>query len=1146
VVDVPGLSPGGTTESATPRLTARSKCQTVGVICPHCGKANPGEAKFCLECGTALGETAPRPQREERKVVTVLFADLVGFTSQAERMDPEEVRSLLQPYHSSVRADLERWGGTVEKFIGDAVMALFGAPASHEDDPERAVRAALAIRDTLAADGRLHVRIGITTGEALVALEARPETGEGMAAGDVVNTAARLQGEAPVDGILVDHTTYRATSRTIEYQEHQPVTVKGKAEPIQVHEVISARARFGLDVRQIGQAPLVGRVREIELLAGALGRAKIEREPQLVTLVGVPGIGKSRLAWELFQQVDAGTELVAWRQGRSLPYAEGISFWALGEIVKAETGILETDSAEEAQAKLSRAVGALAVEAPDAEWIERHLRPLVGLEQGTELRGDHRGEAFAAWRRFIEALADQRPLVLVFEDLQWADDGLLDFVDHLVDWATGVPLLIVGTSRPELLARRPGWGGGKPNALTISLSPLSENEAGRLVATLVERAVIPDRVRGAVLERAQGNPLYAEEFARLVAEGGGVDDLPESIQGIIAARLDTLTREEKELLQNAAVVGKVFWTGALAQTLSRGRTEIEQPLHALERKEFVRRERRSSVAGETEYAFRHILVRDVAYGQIPRGERGRKHAAAAEWIESLGRPADHAELLAQHYLSALELVRAAGQSTELYADRARVALRDAGDRAMTLNAFPSATRYFAAALDLISIDDPDRPALLFRYGKALRISQEAGGDVLAEAEASLRAAGDLETAAEAAVLQAELAWFGGAGERVSKHLSDAAELVGGLPPSFSKAYVLSDLSRYHMLAAHWDQAIALGQEALAVAEPLGFDEIRAHALDNIGTARVSSGDRAGIGDIEAALQIALALNSVEAARAMSNLASSLTILGDTARAWQIWRDAVPLALELGNASVTRFLRSIIPVIDYLEGAWDEALPALDAFIAEIEPAGGHAQEGTVRSIRGRIRFARDDLEGAIEDAEAGVAAGRRMGDPQSLIPGLTFAAWLMLRTGRGREADAVVDELVELLLRSPEEHQVETAMDLVTLGRMADLQRLIDAMAPTRWKDLFGLIAADQPDRAADIADDLGATALAALVRMHAAQRRIEARQVEAGRELVSRARTFWKSVGATRYIHEADELARRIDPVPKTERAAPTPPGRP
>jgi class 3 adenylate cyclase/tetratricopeptide (TPR) repeat protein len=1106
------------------------------VICARCGKENPAEAKFCLECGNNLAE-APRARREERKVVTVLFADLVGFTSQAEQMDPEEVRALLQPYHVSLRADLERYGGTVEKFIGDAVMALFGAPVAHEDDPERAVRAGLAIRDTLANDGRLHVRIGITTGEALVALEARPESGEGMAAGDVVNTAARLQGVAPVDGILVDESTYRATRRGIEYREHAPVVVKGKTEPVAVREAVSARARFGVDVRQIGQAPLVGRTREIELLAGALARARDGLEPQLVTLVGVPGIGKSRVVWELFQQVDAAPELVAWRQGRSLPYAEGISYWALGEIVKAETGILETDSVVDAGGKLTRALVALSLEASDAEWVERHLRPLIGLEGGIELRGDHRGEAFAAWRRYLEALAGQRPLVLVFEDLHWADEGLLDFVDHLVDWATGVPMLIVATSRPELLSRRPGWGGGKPNAVTISLSPLSDLEAGRLVASLVERAVIPASLREAVLERAQGNPLYAEEFARLVGEGGRLDDLPETVQGIIAARLDALTRDEKELIQDAAVVGKVFWSGAVAQMGGRSRGEVEQPLHALERKEFVRREQRSSVAGETEYAFRHILVRDVAYGQIPRGERAERHAMAAAWIESLGRPADHAELLAQHYLSAIDLAKAAGRSIEAYAARARAVLSDAGDRASTLNAFAPAARYYGGALDLIAPEDRDRPAVQFKYGKALWISQEAGADALREAEAGLRATGELDLAAEAAVLRAEIAWQVGDRALTSEHLSRAAALVGDLADSFSKAYVLSDLSRYHMLASERELAVSLGREALAIANRLGLEEVRAHALNNIGSSRIFAGDPGGVEELESAVEIATRIKSPEAARAMNNLASSLWVRGETARAVALWRQTLVVAHDVGAPSIDRFARGLLMFVDYAEGNWDTALRSLDQFMSAAAVAGGDALEPFSRVNRGRIRFARGDLDGAGEDAERGLAAGRRAQDPQALLFGLLFDAWLMAETQRFEESRLLVDELLRLAKPGAGElgdTAVEVFLILRALGR--DIEVLRPLMAPeTPWMELVELLGGGNVTGAADLVDDLGVLPDGALLRLHAARVFLSEGRAKEARTSLDKALKFWRSVGATRLIQEAEALAATIETdVPK------------
>ncbi|HSI97285.1 MAG TPA: AAA family ATPase, partial [Gaiellaceae bacterium] len=573
------------------------------ITCPSCGQDNPDGFRLCGMCGASLAPEAVA--REERKVVTVVFCDLVGFTAKAEQLDPEDVRAILGPYHERVRAELERHGGTVEKFIGDAVMALFGAPTAHEDDPERAVRAALAIRD-FAVDERLELRVGVTTGEALVSLGASPSEGEGMASGDVVNTAARLQSAAPVNGVLADEATYRATRQAIEYGEAPSVEAKGKLEPISVWEPLAARSRFGIDVTHHARAELVGRERELSVLRDAFERARHERIPQLITLVAVPGMGKSRLVYELSKIVDADPELVTWRQGRCLAYGDGVAFWALAEVVKAQAGILERDTEQETAEKLRSAVDDAFVDETDARWIESHLRPLVGLESDTGLGGDRRGEAFAAWRRFLEALAEQRPLVLVLEDLHWADEGLLDFVDELVDWVSGVPLLVVCSARPELLERRPGWGGGKLNASTLGLSPLSSEQTALLISHVLERSLLPAEIQKALLERAEGNPLYAEQFAQLYLERGSAEDLPlpETLQGIVAARLDGLSGEEKAALQDASVFGKVFWTGALGR-----KGEATALLHSLERKGFLTRQRRTSVEGEDEWAFAHMLLR---------------------------------------------------------------------------------------------------------------------------------------------------------------------------------------------------------------------------------------------------------------------------------------------------------------------------------------------------------------------------------------------------------------------------------------------------------------------------------------------------------------------------------------------------------
>ena len=713
-------------------------------------------------------------QRRERKVVSVLFCDLVGFTTRAESMDPEDVEALLRPYHERVRSELERHGGTVEKFIGDAVMALFGAPVAHEDDAERAARAALAIRD-FALEEELELRVGITTGEALVSLDANPAGGEGMASGDVVNTAARLQSAAPVNGILADETTYRATRHAIDYDDAEPVEAKGKSEPIAVWEATAARSRFGVDVAHEARSELVGRERELAVVRDAFDRARHARTTQLLTLVGVPGIGKSRLVHELWRIVDADEELITWRQGRCLAYGDGVTMWALAEIVKAQAGIAEQDTPADVAGKLGRAA-ADAVPEADSEWVESHLLALTGLAEEAELGDNRRNEAFSAWRRFLEGLAEQRPLVLVFEDLHWADESLLDFVDEIVDWITDVPLLVVATARPELLERRPSWGGGKLNATTLALSPLTDEQTAQLLALVLGRPVLPAESQAALLERAGGNPLYAEQFAELYVERGSTDELPlpETLQGIIAARLDGLGAIEKELLLDAAVVGKVFWPSALG----REDGDPTAAFHSLERKGFVRRQRRSSVEGESELAFAHALVRDVAYGQIPRAQRAEKHQRVAEWIESLGRPDDHAEMVAHHWQAALEFARAAGQDGDDLADRTRLALRDAGDRAFALNAYATAEKYYAEALASWPDAEPGRPDLLFRRARSLHL---AGDDrrqpALEEARDALLEVGAVEPAAEAEAFLAQAAWYRGDRADAEPHFARAYALV---------------------------------------------------------------------------------------------------------------------------------------------------------------------------------------------------------------------------------------------------------------------------------------------------------------------------------------------------------------------------------
>ena len=863
------------------------------VLCSSCGQETPTGFPRCANCGAAL---AVAPAREERKVVTVLFADLVGSTARAEALDPEDVRAILAPFYARLRSELERFGGTVEKFIGDAVMAVFGAPIAHEDDPERAVRAALAIRDWALEEDSIQVRIAVHTGEALVALGARPAEGEGMVAGDVVNTAARLQSAAPVNGILVGQGTYRATRGVIEYREREAVSAKGKADPIPVWEVVQARSRFGVDVVHETRAPLVGRARELDILLGALARTRSERAAQLVTLVGVPGIGKSRLVYELFDSLSSQRELYFWRQGRCLPYGEGLSFWALGEMVKAHAGILEDDPVERTVEKLARTVREVVTD-EDADWVESHLRNLVGLGTDLVASEQHRLEAFAAWRRFLEGIGEAAPLVLVFEDIHWADDGLLDFIDHLVEWATDVSLLVVCLARPELLERRPGWGGGKLNALTFALSPLGDDDSARLISSLLDRTVLPAETQQTLLERAGGNPLYAEQYARLFLERGSAEDLPlpESVQGIIAARLDGLAAEEKAVLQDAAVLGKVFWAGALASLIQRDADDLQGILHSLERKEFVRRERRPSIAGETELAFRHVLVRDVAYGQIPRSLRSDKHARAARWIGSLGRAEDHAELVAHHYLDALELARAAGRVDDGLVADARRALRHAGDRALGLNSFAAARDFYGQAAEVTPADDPERPQLLLSLARASWHADEAVEPLVeAAAAAALLAAGDEDGAAEAELLLAVAEQRAGRNDAAVARLERARQLAGDRP-SAARAWVLARTAGFASLAGNVEEAVRVGREALSLAEQLGLDEVRAQALNSMGLARHTAGDPGAIDDLETSLAIAKEANSPRWLGYVNNLAGILIQVGETERGRELFREGMRAA-----------------------------------------------------------------------------------------------------------------------------------------------------------------------------------------------------------------------------------------------------------
>jgi class 3 adenylate cyclase/tetratricopeptide (TPR) repeat protein len=1063
-------------------------------------------------------------QRRERKVVTVVFCDLVGFTSRAESLDPEDVEAILRPYHERVRAELERHGGTVEKFIGDAVMALFGAPTAHEDDPERAVRAALAIRDFALEEG-LELRVGITTGEALVRLDAQPEAGEGMASGDVVNTAARLQSAAPVNGILVDETTYRATRTAVDYEAAEPVQAKGKADPITVWEATTAHSRFGVDTAHEARSELVGRERELGVVRDAFERARHERTPQLLTLVGVPGIGKSRLVYELNRIVEADPELITWRQGRCLAYGDGITLWALGEIVKAQAGALEQDSTDDIAAKIHQSVEHALAGTGDETRVEAHLLALLGLGEVGQLGGDRRNEAFAAWRRFLEGLAEQRPLVLVVEDIHWADESLLDFLDELVDWVTDVPLLVVATARPELLERRPNWGGGKLNATTLALAPLSEDQTAELIASLLGRPVLAADSQSVLLDRAGGNPLYAEQFVELYVEQGSTEELPlpETLQGIIAARLDGLPESEKSLLQDAAVVGKVFW----ASSIGREPDAATASLHSLERKGFVRRQRRSSLEGESEFAFAHALVRDVSYGQIPRADRADRHRVVAEWIDGLGRPEDHAEMLAYHWSSALDLVRAAGGEGEELIERARLALRDAGDRAFRLNSYAASASLYDDALALWPEDDPDRPYLLFRRARSLHIAaDDRRQQALGEARDALLEAGAPEPAAEAEAYLGHGAWYRGDRDDAEAHFSRAQILVEDREGSPSKARVLALSGRFWMLAGKTELAIRLAEEALTLAEGFELDELRAQALTTIGSSKSRIEIGSGRSELEEALEIALAANSPVAATTLNNLGVLDVWEGSFRRAWERYPEAMRLAERFGDGDGLRFLRGNWIYGTYQVGRWDDALEAAETFIAECTRSA-HYAEGIVRDARGSIRLARGDLAGAKEDKAFLLDQARRIKDPQRFLPTFAVAALTSFVLGDEQEARTLVAETLAIARENVEVMAAANHLNFVAgpLGAREELYELAKRSPRGVWKELMLAGARGDLVRTADLYAEFGSPTYEALARFFAGQELIDAGERVEGEAELERALAFFRSVGASFFVRRGEAV---------------------
>jgi class 3 adenylate cyclase/predicted ATPase len=840
-------------------------------------------------------------------MVSVLFADLVGFTTLAEDRDPESTRELLTRYFDTARNAIERHGGTVEKFIGDAVMAVWGTPIAHEDDAERAVRAALElVHEVPNLAPQLQARAGILTGEAAVTLGA---TNQGMVAGDLVNTAARLQGVAEAGTVLVGEPTMRAAERAIVFEEVGEHSLKGKLSPVPSWRAVRVVAQRGGTQRTDAlEPPFVGRDEELRLLKDQLHAPGRDQRARLVSITGPAGIGKSRLVWELEKYMDGITENVYWHRGRSPSYGEGITFWALGEMVRRRARLTEDDDEATTRERIHATVAEYVPDPEERAIVQPALLTLLGL--GESAGG--RDVLFPAWRLFFERISELGTTALIFEDLQWADSGLLDFIDHLLDWSKSRPILVVTLARPELFDKRPDWGVGRRAFTSLALDPLSDDAIRQLLEGVVPG--LPKTAVDTIVSRAEGMPLYAVETVRtLLAEGkieregdvyrpiGDLSTLtvPESLRSLIASRLDALDPADRTLLQDASVLGQVFDVPTLATLTGIERSAVEERMRDLSRRELVELETDPRSPERGQYKFVQALIREVAYGTLALRDRRARHLAIARHYEALGEE-ELAGALASHYLAAFE-ASAEGAEADAVAAQARIALRAAVDRAVALGAHAQAVANIERALT-ITTDPAERAELLERaaassFAGVLGETERYAREALAAREAVEDTSGIYRATAMVAHVLLDLNRLDAATEVLERTMARPGDAV---EPE-AEAELWNAMARAHMRSARTPEAIEAAERALTLAEPRNMLQTIADAMNNRAAALNNIGRRReAIALLEAAVRIAAegGWTTLEF-RLRNNLAVSL-YEDDPVRADQLVRDMVELAQRVGH------------------------------------------------------------------------------------------------------------------------------------------------------------------------------------------------------------------------------------------------------
>jgi class 3 adenylate cyclase len=1013
--------------------------------CPNCGKPVTSDARFCAQCGTPLAaaeratperaEAAPAATAPvaERRLVSVLFADLVGFTPLSEARDAEDVRDLLSHYFDAGRSAVERHGGTVEKFIGDALMAVWGTPTAHEDDAERAVRAALEVVDAVAAIGNdagaptLAARAAVLTGQAAVTLGA---VGQGMVAGDLVNTASRLQSAADPGTVLVDDATRRSASQAIAFEAAGDKELKGKAEPLPAHRAIRVVARRrGAGRSDQLEPPFVGRAAELRLLKEAFHASGQERRPRLVSLIGQAGIGKSRLVWELQKYLDGITETAFWHQGRCPAYGEGVTFWALGEMIRMRAGMAEGEDENTGAPKLAAVLDQFVTDADERRWLEPAIRQLLGWQSPET----DRETLFAAWRTFLERIADHGVTVLAFEDAHWADQGLLDFIEHLVDWSRDRPIVVITLARPDLFERRPTWGAARRAATAMTLEPLPAGPMRELLDGLAPG--LPEPIVSRILDRAEGIPLYAVETVRMLIADARVTQtdgtyqptsdlsqlaVPESLRALVAARLDSLDPSDRELLHAAAVLGKTFPVASLADISVREPAQVESRLRDLVRREFLTIEADPRSPERGQYGFIQALLREVAYDTLSRRERRRLHLAAARHYEASGDD-DLADILAAHYLAAYR-AQPEGPEGEALAAQSRVALRAAADRAHRLGSPASALHDLEEAIS-VTPDSRDRTALL-RVAvneAALAGRFDAAERHAAEAIGLMREVGDREgeldvtaTLARARILDRRIEEADQLTKPVATRFHDLRET-----PAYVR--VMVEAIRVRQRYSEWATALELSEQLLPLAERLGLqhetlDMLITRATCLFGVGRVWEAQATLIGAQRACADAGFTWLEV---RALTNLTFG-TAQDDPALAYEAARRSVELAMRYGQAGTLPYQVGNLCDSAMEAGDWEVA----DAALANVRDLNVESHAALVlewpavilKAFRGKaVTELLDRLEQSIKGSQ----------DPTDISAYRLTRAYFALATGRFEDAYLTAEQLD---LTAPQEEAMAVRM----------------------------------------------------------------------------------------------------------------------